>query len=174
MNTMSALADGQVSEVSLSYDTSHGSYSAALTLPSLYIDVETYTDPQAPVFDSTDPYSIDGSALDSVTASNNRFAFFYDFGDYLGSANFSGDHIPRWGYMFSQTMDTDNGYVTPIYVDKNNNGLVGPDEADDVRDSELIGYGRYGWYCFNSTHVDEDGNPLPCRCGSGMTPHPGT
>ena len=46
-----------------------------------------------------------------------------------------------------------SAYVTPVYVDKNNNGLVGEDEPDRVaRDRELLGYGVYGWYCFNSTH----------------------
>ncbi len=172
MNTIAALADGSTSEVTLSFDnTNHPGYVASgVTLPSLYIDIETYTDPQAPVFDSANAYSIDGQALDSVTSSNNRFAFFYDFGDYMGSSNL-GDHIPRWGYLFSLTPVT--GYE-PIYVDKNNNGLVGPDEEASFRNQEIIGYGHYGWYCFNASHVDEHGDPLSCRTGAGLTPHPGT
>ncbi|MCR5592282.1 MAG: type II secretion system GspH family protein [Saccharofermentans sp.] len=169
INTITALRDGTATKLSLEFDPSHA---AAVTLPALYVDLETYGDPQVPVFDSTNPYVIDGDSIDTVTSSNNRFAFFYDFGDYIGASNFASGCIPRWGYMFSQTQDTDAGYDTPIYVDKNNNGLVGADEPDDaVRASELVGYGRYGWYCFNATHVNEDGSPMSCRCNP-MTPSP--
>lgn len=164
MDTITALSNnGNKHAVSLNYDsTNYSGYVGAATLPTLYVDIQTFANPQTPVFNSASGNTLnyDGQDIDSSTVSNNRFAFFYDFGDYIGV--YSGDHVYRWGYMFSQTMHDE--FITPIYVDKNNNGLVGDDEPDTAqRARERIGYGAYGWYCFNASHVDGSGNPQSCR-----------
>jgi len=171
MNVINNLSNnGNKHEVTLSYDsTNYAGYVASATLPTLYVDLQTYANPQTPVFDSASSHTlpIGGQDIDSSTLSNNRFAFFYDFGDYIGV--YSGGHVYRWGYMFSPTQD--ENHTVPIYVDKNNNGLIGEDEPDTAqRARELVGYGQYGWYCFNADHVNGDGTPQSCRC-TPYVPH---
>jgi prepilin-type N-terminal cleavage/methylation domain-containing protein len=125
--------------------------SSNANVPDLYVQVDSYSDPTAPLFNDAElgnhSYSVDGDVIDASTSVNNRFAFFYDFGDFMNLANDSG-HIMRWGYMFSKTKHDE--FNTPIYVDYDGDGLVGLQETDeDERNAELIGYGAYGWYCFN-------------------------
>lgn len=170
INVINRLSNnGNKHAITLAYDTSLSGYSAGVSLPTLYVDLQTYANPQTPVFDSASSHTlpIGGQDIDSSTLSNNRFAFFYDFGDYIGV--YSGDHIYRWGYMLSNIKPTDHaGYLTApsglqcIYCDKNGNGLVGADDEGNV-EREFIGYGTYGWYCFNANHVNASGAPLSCR-----------
>ena len=171
MDTIAALSDNHNKHaVSLNYDsTNYAGYVGAATLPTLYVDIQTFANPQTPVFNSASGNTLnyDGQEIDSSTVSNNRFAFFYDFGDYIGV--YTGGHIYRWGYMLSNIKPTNHaGYLTApsglqcIYCDKNGNGLVGADDEGNV-EREFIGYGTYGWYCFNANHVNASGAPLSCR-----------
>jgi len=148
-------------------------------VPNIVVQVSTYSDPTAPVFNdvSSHVYQIDSDAIDATTSVNNRFAFFYDFGDYLHVDPAAG-HILRWGYIFSETPTTD--CTTPIYIDYDGDGLVGALEDEEQREVELVGYGNYGWYCFNDdashfrrtgAHSDrEPNNACPYRTSAYTIP----
>ena len=155
--------DGYTS-LSLSYGGGHGSSVdlSGLTIP---VQVSSFSD-GGPVFsaDEGNAYVIDGEEIDSSTTANNRFAFFYDFNDFMGV---SGDHIIRYGFVFNpgDRMTSNPPYDVPVYCDKNGNGLVGDYDPTAIS-SELIGYGQYGWYCFNQNHghYDSNGNYIADSC----------
>jgi prepilin-type N-terminal cleavage/methylation domain-containing protein len=156
--------------LTLSYDAGHA---APVALPTIPVQVSSFSD-GGPVFSAEDgnAYVIDGEEIDSSTTANNRFSFFYDFNDYMGS---TGDHIYRWGFVFNPAAghpyNAAGGFITPVYCDKNGNGLVGDDDPT-ARSSELLGYGRYGWYCFNINHGHMEGETyVPDSCRS--TPRAG-
>ena len=120
---------------------------------ALCVDVSAYVDESAPLFNEADrnAYTVagDSEALDSSTVVNNRFAFFYDFGQYLsGIGAGSGGHIYRWGYVVSSDMPEGH-------------------ENSCIENPAGDGYLVYGWYCFNKTHTRTvAGNEVPdvCRC----------
>ena len=154
-NVIVPLTGGVHSTLSASFDNSgYVPSSVDADDVTLVVDVSAYVDPDAPVFsESEGAYNMTGDTLDSSTSSTSRYAFFYDFGDYLGVPSDT-VHIYRWGYMFVPKKDYNpavhTGYV-PIY------GPAGPG-------STPVGYGLYGYYCFNSECVNEDGTPSDCRC----------
>lgn len=154
---------GAYSSLTLNYE---GGYAAAATLPTIPVYVSSYSDGD-PVYsaEAGNAYVIDGQEIDSTTTANNRFSFFYDFYDFVGGT--TGDHIIRWGFVFNpgDRMHPSGVYSTPVYTDKNGNGLVGPDDPGAIS-SELLGYGRYGWYCFNDNHGvhNADGSYTPAAC----------
>jgi prepilin-type N-terminal cleavage/methylation domain-containing protein len=101
---------------------------------NMVVDVSVYSDPGAAY-----TYTVAGDGIDTGTVANNRFAFFYDFGDYMHCGD---DHIMRWGYTinpadnYAHITVQDETYNTPVYDDR----------------GRLVAYGRYGWYCFNADH----------------------
>ena len=101
---------------------------------NLTVDVSVYTDPNVNI-----TTNVGGDDLDALTSTNNRYAFFYDFGDFIGPTTMD-DHIYRWGYMFVAKNDYNSrvhvGYV-PVYA---------------VDGTTVVGYGLYGFYCFNALH----------------------
>ncbi len=157
--TMTNLTDGNTSELTAAFA---GGTGATLDngLPTLCVDVSSYSDAATAL--SAGSYALGGvQDTEAETSANNRFAFFYDFGDFLGPAADAGSHIIRWGFVFNP-VDRNTStpfYNIPIYVDKNNNGRVGAD--DPTATNEFVGYGHYGWYCFNSNH-----DPATCTCRS--------
>ena len=88
--------------------------------------------------DAAYTYNVGGDDIDADAVENNRFAFFYDFGDYM---NRDGGHIMRYGF----TLDPANPsaahdiYTTPIRDNRGN----------------IVAYGCYGWYCFNADHTGD-------------------
>lgn len=172
MDAIRALYEnGSSSTLTLSYDTEkYGDYAGSITLPELTVDVTGIRGGDS-IFNEEDGnvLEIDGQTIDSHTNSTNRFTFFYDFGAFIGEAGMNNDHVIRWGFILSDQrprahsdyLNAPTGY-TCIYCDKNGNGLVGRDDEDNV-EREFIGYGQYGWYCFNANHVNADGSPMTCR-----------
>lgn len=135
----SELANGDSNDLTLSYDPTHYSgYSGSVTLPTLQIEVHSYSDADVPVFGESSRHTleVDGDRIDSSTTSNNRFAFFYDFSDFIGGG--AGDCIIRYGYLFNKNPIA--GYTVPIY---------------DGNTGAQIGWGKYGWYCFNAHHCSQ-------------------
>ena len=130
MDNMAALADGD-------YDTLTASYAAnpatgvGTTRLSLIVDVDSYSDETVGL-----THTVDGDVIDDGSVVNNRFAFFYDFGDYMNRA---GGHIMRFGYTVDPTNPTANhgDWTDPVYDDAGN----------------VVAYGNYGWYCFNEAHT---------------------
>lgn len=119
---------------------------------NLTVDVSAYTNP-----DISYTQVIGGDDIDPTTSSVNRYAFFYDYGDFIGPTAM-GDHIYRYGYMFASTaqynaMDAaTKAKYRPVYG------------VDGVT---ISGYGMYGFYCFNADHVHTSGSdtvPDACRC----------
>jgi hypothetical protein len=149
----SSLAGGVSSTMTAAFP--NNSYKPAGTIvPSdmnLVVDVSAYVDPYAPVYStaSGNEMIIDGDVIDNSTTTNNRYAFFYDFGDYIHLPSGS-TCIMRYGYMFVPKNEY-SAAAYPGYVERK-----GPDGS-------VIGYALYGYYCFNSAHVDEHGDPLSCR-----------
>ena len=112
------LANGDYSVLSLSYADSanYSAYSGEssgdegdsvyaegyspvdLTNLNLFVDVSTYYDTSASAFSSDGGYNLGGESVDTISVANNRFSFFYDFGDYIGVSQL-GDHVIRYGYM---------------------------------------------------------------------------
>ena len=118
----------------------------------LVVDVSLYTDPT-----SGFTGSVGGDAIDASTVTTNRYAFFYDYADYLGSAAMSDGHIYRYGYMFLTTAQYNA--LTDATEKAKYRQVLGPDGTPQ-------GYGLYGFYCFNSTHVHVSGGatvPDDCR-----------
>jgi hypothetical protein len=123
---------------------------------NLTVDVSAFVDATAPVFGeaSGHPLTVSGDAepLDLNTVVNSRFAFFYDYGDYIGFDPTDADPcIYRWGYVRATTLPDgipSNCYVT-IY-------------SDPPRNTRVAEYHIYGWYCFNKGHsttvTHEDGS----------------
>jgi len=101
---------------------------------SMIVDVSAFTNS-----DAAYTYNVAGDDIDSAGVSNNRFAFFYDFGDMM---NRSGGHIMRYGY----TVDPSEGYA---HIDENHGNYNTP--IYDNR-GNVVAYGWYGWYCFNTDH----------------------
>ena len=73
---------------------------------NLTVDVSVYTDPNVNI-----TTNVGGDDLDALTSTNNRYAFFYDFGDFIGPTTMD-DHIYRWGYMFVSKDD----YNSSVHV----------------------------------------------------------
>lgn len=156
-DVLTGLADNRTSTIDASFD------SAALGMSdddlNLTVDVSAYVDPYAPVFGeasgTTLTVSGDTEPLDLNTVVNSRYAFFYDYGDFIGILGEDGNHnghIYRWGYVRYTTL--------PEGVPSNSYVQVGSE------------YHVYGFYCFNSDHSDEvtddEGNvisttPQSCR-----------
>lgn len=139
------------STLTATFDVGHAPTGVTASDMNLVVDVSMYTNP-----DATFVQSVGGEELDSSTASVNRYAFFYDFADYIGPTNM-GDHIYRYGYMFATTAQynamsaTDKAKYRPVYG------------VDGVT---INGYGMYGFYCFNASHVHTVGSdtvPDACR-----------
>lgn len=126
-----ALADGDYSMTTMSYV---GAAADGVDLGTIHliVDVDDFSDDTAGI-----TYNVDGDDIDNESVVNNRFAFFYDFGDYINQG--SAGHIIRYGYTVdpSNPKTSHGDYVTPIY---NSNG-------------NLVAYGAYGWYCFNEAHT---------------------
>jgi prepilin-type N-terminal cleavage/methylation domain-containing protein len=160
IDRMNNLAGGSASVVTATFADGTG---ATLDngLPTLVVDVSSYSDAAPALSDGS--YAL-GHVQDTEmeTSANNRFAFFYDLADYLGPSASAGGHIIRWGFVFNPAgrMAQTPYYNIPIYVDKNNNGRVGDDDLANAS-AELVGYGHYGWYCFNANH-----NPSTETCRS--------
>lgn len=138
------------------FDGSHTPYGMTPEQLNLTVDVSLYADTSAPVFSSTGDngeYVVagDSSALESSTVVNNRFAFFYDYSEYIDATCTSADHkndcIVRWGYT-----------VVDAIPDGHDASCIANPNGD--------GYLLYGWYCFNSNHVEGEGEsagPAACR-----------
>ena len=99
----------------------------------LIVDVNAYTNS-----DAAYTYNVAGDDIDNGSVANNRFAFFYDFGDYM---NRDGGHIMRWGFTLDPTNPkvSHGDFTDPIYDDRGN----------------IVAYGHYGWYCFNADHTGD-------------------
>ncbi|MBQ7275051.1 MAG: type II secretion system protein [Clostridiales bacterium] len=100
----------------------------------LIVDINAYTNSDAGM-----TYNVGGDDIDNGSVANNRYAFFYDFGDYI---HCSDDHIIRWGFTLdpAKPSESHGNYTEPVY---DNRGRV-------------VAYGRYGWYCFNALHTGEN------------------
>ncbi len=143
------LKGGVHSTLTATFDPSHSPTGVTASQMNLTVDLSVYTDP-----DVNFTTNVGGDELDQVTSAANRYAFFYDFGDFIGPTNM-GSHIYRWGYMFVSKTDYDPsvhvGY-RPVYA---------------IDGSTISGYGLYGYYCFNADHVHVSGGatvPDTCRC----------
>lgn len=169
-DTMTALSGGSASEISMSFaDGTSATLDRPIDQHVLVVDVSSYSNSAPALSDGS--YAI-GQVQDTEasTSANNRFAFFYDFADFLGTGATAGGHIIRYGFVFNpagKTIQTPY-YNIPIYVDKNNNGLVGDDDSTNIA-NELVGYGHYGWYCFNANH---DPATETCRSTEFTPAHP--
>lgn len=168
-DTLSALSGGSASEVTLTFADGTGATLDRGHLPTLVVDVASYSNAAPALSDGS--YAI-GQVQDTESSSsaNNRFAFFYDLSDFLGAGAATGGHIIRYGFVFNpadRNVQTPY-YNIPIYVDKNNNGCVGDDDLPNAA-NELVGYGHYGWYCFNSAH---DPATSTCRSTEFTPAHP--
>ena len=97
---------------------------------NLLVDVSSYSSS-----DASYTYNVGGEDVDADPVTNNRFAFFYDFGDYM---NRDGGHIMRYGYTIDPAHPTTS---TTYYY------LAIRDDSGTV-----VAYGHPGWYCFNSDH----------------------
>lgn len=152
-DVMSNLGDGDASELTLTFADGTAATLDSGHLPTLVVDVSSYSDSSVALSDGS--YVLGGvQDTERESSANNRFAFFYDFADFLGPSAESSGCIIRWGFVFNPS-----GSI-PIYVDKNNNGRVGDDDLANAA-NELVGYGDYGWYCFNAAH-----DPATCSCRS--------
>ena len=131
---MDSLADGDYSEVTAEF-VANSAPGVNTTDMRLIVDVDDFADDTAGL-----SYNVDGDDIDNSSVVNNRFAFFYDFGDFVNQG--SGGHIIRYGYTVdpANPKSSHGNYTTPIY---NSNG-------------NLVAYGWYGWYCFNEAHSGEN------------------
>lgn len=140
-----ATASNQITDITSMDDDTFGTVSATVVSGSpenfeanrdlgLIIDINAYTNSDAGM-----TYNVGGDEIDNGSVANNRYAFFYDFGDFI---NTEGGHVIRWGFTLDPSNPTvsHGNYTDPIY---DNRGHV-------------VAYGRYGWYCFNSAHTGED------------------
>ena len=145
-----ATASSQMDDISAMTDDTYGTVTATVVSGSptnfeagrdlgLIIDINAYTNS-----DAAYTYNVAGDDIDAAGVSNNRYAFFYDFGDYMNRAD---GHIMSWGFTLDPTNPTEShgDWTDPVYDNRGN----------------VVAYGRYGWYCFNADHTGE------CR----TTPH---
>ena len=152
---MNALAGTPAARLDASFtDGSHTPSGVTDSSMDLIVDVSAFTDSTVS-FTQT----VGGDSLDASTSAVNRYAFFYDFSDYIGP-NTEG-HIYRYGYMYISTAAYNaldavtKAKYRPVYG------------SDGVT---IQGYGLYGFYCFNSTHVHMSGGvSVPDNCRN--TPH---
>lgn len=129
IDNMTALADGDFGTLTAGY-VANSAPGVSSTRLSLIVDVDSYSDDTAAF-----SYTVAGDVIDDGSVVNNRFAFFYDFGDYMNRA---GGHIMRFGYTLDPTNTASHGRFTdPVYDSSGN----------------VVAYGDYGWYCFNETHT---------------------
>jgi len=103
---------------------------------AMVVEVGSYVNTSAGV--SMDSVSAVSDYSDGNSITNNRYAFFYDFNDYIGVTE-SEDHIIRYGFVLDPANPSraHGDYTVPIYDDRGN----------------IVAYGNPGWYCFNSTHT---------------------
>lgn len=145
-----ATAANQIDDISAMDDDIYGSVSASVVSGSpvdfdanrdlgLIIDINAYTNS-----DAAYTYNVAGDDIDAASVANNRYAFFYDFGDFM---NREGGHIMRWGFTLDPTDPTSShgAYTDAVYDDRGN----------------VVAYGNYGWYCFNSAHDGQDCRSVP-------------
>ena len=159
IDNIALLTDGDFGKLSAEY-LDGAAPGVDLTNLNITIDITDYSDETAGL-----TYNIDGDDIDNSSVVNNRFAFFYDFGDYLGPNAVNGDHVIRYGFIMSPVgpSGSESSYLNPLdsffdhilYVDKNGNGLTGNDDPTNAR-NEFVAYVHYGWYCFNETHNESN------------------
>lgn len=159
IDNIALLTDGDFGELSAEY-LNGAAPGVDLTNLNITIDITDYSDETAGL-----TYNIDGDDIDNSSVVNNRFAFFYDFGDYLGPNAVNGNHVIRYGFIMSpaRPSGSEASYLNPLdsffdhilYVDKNGNGLTGNDDPTNAR-NEFVAYVHYGWYCFNETHNESN------------------
>jgi len=153
--------NGNSTVLSASFGDGHVPNNLEAEALNITVDVTAYINDQVPVFSAAagTTYVIPGDtdAVDASTTTNNRFAFFYDFGDYIGMNPSAENHcVPRWGYT-----------IATAPVSGHEGSCVAQDDGT---------YRVYGWYCFNNTHVGEpavgEDNKLhyPDLCGHTQTP----
>ena len=139
-----ATATSQIDDIAGMTDNNYSSISATVVSGSptdfdasrdlsLIIDVNAYTNS-----DAAYTYNVGGDDIDAGSVANNRYAFFYDFGDYMNRAD---GHIMRWGFTLDPANPTvsHGDYTTPILDNRGN----------------VVAYGNYGWYCFNADHTGD-------------------
>ena len=139
-----ATASSQLDDMAAMEDDVYGSVGATIAAGSptnfdatrdlgMIVDINAYTNS-----DAAYTYNVGGDDIDNGSIANNRFAFFYDFGDYM---NRDGDHIMRWGFTLDPTNPTvsHGDFTDPVYDDRGN----------------VVAYGNYGWYCFNADHTGD-------------------
>ena len=150
-DVIDALKGGVSSTLTASFsDSNHSPSGVSPSDLNLVVDVSVYTDSGA-------SYSgnVGGDEIDSSTSAVNRYAFFYDFADFIGPTNM-GSHIYRYGYMFVTTSQ----YNALSAADKAKYRAVYASDGVTVS-----GYGMYGYYCFNADHVHTSGsNTVPDNC----------
>ena len=140
-----ATASNQINDIKTMDDDVYGTVTASVISGApehfdanrdlgLIIDINAYTNSDAGM-----TYNVGGDEIDNGSVANNRYAFFYDFGDFM---NLDGGHVMRWGFTLDPSDPThDHGnYSEPIL---NSRG-------------QPVAYGYYGWYCFNSAHTGDD------------------
>ena len=152
-NVVVPLTGGVQSTLTASFESGHTPSNVTADQMNLTVDLSMYTNTEVNVTDSSDnAYVIGGDTIDASTVADNRYAFFYDYGDYIGAANYAathdGKHNIHWGYTT---------ITTAVY-----NSLTTTQQANCVAQSGG-GYRYYGFYCFNSSHVSDTGAPDPCR-----------
>ena len=150
-DTMSDLGgNGNAHVLTAAFDPSYTATGVNIDDMAMVVDLQSYSG--GAMINLENVYT--GTYDDGNTSTFNRFAFFYDFADYIGASNLTGDHIIRWGFVFNpagRNVYDDAYYNQAVYVDKNNNGLVGPDDTANQA-AEFVGWAHYGWYCFNAAH----------------------
>ena len=152
-NVVAPLTGGVQSTLTAGFESGHTPSNVTANQMNLTVDLSMYTNTEVNLRDSSDnAYVIGGDTLDASTVADNRYAFFYDYGDYIGASNYSsthdGNHNIHWGYT---TITTD------VY-----NSLTTTQQANCVAQPSG-GYRYYGFYCFNSDHVSDTGAPDSCR-----------
>ena len=156
MDTISELTDNRYSTVTASFASGTPAGVSASDL-NLVVDVTAYVDPNVGVRRSDgSAFSVGGDELDANTVVNNRFSFFYDFGDYIGADLETAGHIMRWGFTIHPTLGPTLGRdISGMSY----NVLHSPTVVDGVvytpifnGNDNFVCYGHYGWYCFNADH----------------------
>lgn len=129
IDNITALADDDYGTLTATY-AANSAYGVTSNRLSLIVDLDSYSDETAGY-----TRTVAGDVIDDGSVVNNRFAFFYDFGDYMHRA---GGHIMRFGFTIDPTNTARHGRFTDeVYDDAGN----------------IVAYGDYGWYCFNESHT---------------------
>lgn len=160
-NVVVPLTGGVQSTLTAAFESGHTPSNVTANQMNLTVDLSMYTNTEVNVTDSSDnAYVIGGDTIDASTVADNRYAFFYDYGDYIGATNYAathdGNHNLHWGY----TTITVAQYNSLTNYHKRNCVALTFDEDDNP-----TSYRFYGFYCFNSNHVHDDaGNMVPDSC----------